>query len=191
MERDFRQQGNLAALSNAESARAIVEGGLPRLIRLDHDMADSRGTLVSLASLDRLWLSHFARAIRPFPDAGVRAIWHCDGNLMGLVPRLLEAGVSGFQGFQYEDGMDYEAICRMKDRQGRPLLIKAGVSSTTTLPRGTRQDVIDQLKWLVERGPPTGLFLGASSSIVPGTPHENIRALIEGLHHYREFGRTG
>ena len=27
-----------------------------------------------------------------------------------MVPRLLEIGLRGFQGFQYEDGMDYELI---------------------------------------------------------------------------------
>ena len=34
-----------------------------------------------------------------------------------------------------------------------------------------------------------GLFLGGSSSITPGVPHENLRALIEGLAHYRTHGR--
>jgi len=185
MERDFAQQADLAVLRNRAAARAIVDGGLPRLLRLDHDMADSRGTLVRIESLDRLWFPHFARSIKPLLDAGIRLIWHCDGNLMQMVPRLIEAGVGGFQGFQYEDGMDYPAICRMTDRDGGPLLIKAGVSVTRTLPLGTRQDVREELKWLVENGPPVGLFLGASSSIVPGTKRENILELIEGLRHYR------
>ncbi|MDA0335862.1 MAG: hypothetical protein O2782_11905 [bacterium] len=46
------------------------------------------------------------RSIEPLVQAGVRLLWHCDGNLMEMVPRLLEAGIAGFQGFQYEDGMD-------------------------------------------------------------------------------------
>jgi hypothetical protein len=185
MERDFAQQADLAALRNHAAARAIVEGGLPRLLRLDHDMADSRGTLVRVKTLDRFWLPHFARSVRPLLDAGVRLIWHCDGNLMQMVPRLIEAGVGGFQGFQYEDGMDYPAICRMGDRDGGPLLIVGGVSVTRTLPHGTRRDVREELRWLVENGPPLGLFLGATSSIVPGTKRENILELIEGLAYYR------
>ena len=93
-------------MHNRAAARAVTEGGLPPLCRLDHDMADSRGTLVHIDSLDRLWLPHFARSIEPLVQAGVRLLWHCDGNLMEMVPRLLEAGIAGFQGFQYEDGMD-------------------------------------------------------------------------------------
>jgi hypothetical protein len=189
MERDFRQAADLAVLENRAAARAIIEGGLPRLVRLDYDMADSRGMLVSMKSLDQIWFPHFARAIRPFLDAGVRLIWHCDGNLSEMLPRLIAVGITGFQGFQYEDHMDYERICRMTDRDGNPLFILAGVSVTRTLPMGTKEDVVGELKWLVEHGPRTGFMLGASSSIVPGTPHENIKALMEGLNYYRQHGR--
>ncbi len=191
MERCFRLHGDVAEKFNAISARAIVEGLLPRLLRLDHDMADSRGTLVDVRSLDRLWMPHFVRAIKPLLDAGIRLIWHCDGNLMDMVPRLLEVGLGGFQGFQYEDGMDYERICKMKTRDGGDLLIIAGVSVTRALPHGTRDDVVKQLRWLVEKGPKVGLFLGASSSVAPRTNRGNVKTLIEGLAHYRKHGRSG
>ena len=38
---------------------------------------------------------------------------------------------------------------------------------------------------------PRGATTGASSSITPGVPTENIRALIEGLRYSRERGRQG
>ena len=189
IERCFALQADRAVRSNAIACRAICEGGLPRVVRLDHDMTDSRGTLVDPGMLDRLWYPHFARSIQPFLDAGIRLLWHCDGNVMDMVPRLIEAGVGGFQGFQYEDGVDYEAICRMTDRDGGPLMIWAGVSVTRTLPFGTRDDVVRELDWLVEHGPRVGLVLGASSSITPATNRDNVRTLVEGLEYYREHGR--
>ncbi len=76
----------------------------------------------------------------------MRLIWHCDGNLMDMVPRLLEVGLHGFQGFQYEDGMDYERICRMKTREGEGLIIVGGASVTRTLPFGTPADVKRELE---------------------------------------------
>ncbi len=190
MERDFALQADLAVRKNAINARAYVAGGLPRIKRLDHDMADSRGTLVRVETLDKLWFPHFARSVQPLLDAGVRLLWHCDGNLMAMVPRLIECGIGGFQGFQYEDGMDYPRICRMKASDGGPLLIIGGVSVTRTLPFGTPADVAAELKWLVENGPPVGLFLGPSSSVAPGASRENIRAFIEGLNYYRKAGRA-
>ena len=203
MERHFALQADLAVLNNRAAARAYMGGrcvsngaddaaashALPPLFRLDYDMADSRGTLVNVESLDRIWFPHFARAIEPLTATDVRLIWHCDGNLMQMVPRLIECGVRGFQGFQYEAGMDYERICRMHTRDGEPLVMIAGVSVTTTLPCGAPDDVRNELRRLVENGPPVGLFLGASSSITPGVPPENLDALVEGLRYYREHGR--
>ena len=189
MEKDFALQADYAEKLNSRTARAITEGRIPPVIRLDYDMADSRSTLVDINSLDRIWFPHFTRAIKPLVDAGIRLLWHCDGNLMEMVPRLIEAGVSGFQGFQYEDGMDYEKICRMTDRNGDPLMIWAGVSVTRTLPMGTPEDVANELKWLVRHGPRVGLFLAASSSITPGVRRENLKVLIDGLNYYMEHGR--
>lgn len=189
IEKDFSLQADIAVLRNRAAARAFTEGQLPPLVRLDHDMADSRGMLVDIKTLDRIWLPHLSRSLQPMLGTNVRMIWHCDGNLMALVPRLLEAGIKGFQGFQYEDGMDYERICRMKSSDNQDLTIIAGVSVTRTLPMGGPDDVRREMKWLVENGPPTGLFLGCSSSMAPGVSWENIQALIEGLQYYRTHGR--
>jgi uroporphyrinogen decarboxylase len=188
MEAHFSLQADLATLNNQAAARAYREGGLPPLHRLDHDMADSRGLLVRPETLDRIWFPHFARCLEPVLRAGVRLLWHCDGNLMDMVPRLLEVGLRGFQGFQYEDGMDYARICKMRTRDGENLIIMGGVSVTRTLPYGTPDDVKRELDWLVENGPRTGLFLGASSSITPGVPWKNIETLVEGLAYYRTDG---
>jgi len=190
LEKDFSLQADLALLNNRAAARAYLEGHLPPLYRLDHDIAGSRGTLVNIKSLDKLWFPHFARCLEPMLKTDVRMIWHCDGNLMEMVPRLIEIGIKGFQGFQYECGMDYEKICRLKTKDGEGLIIIAGVSVTRTLPMGTPEDVKHQLTWLVENGPETGLFLAGSSSVTPGVPWENIQTFIEGLKYYRIHGRT-
>jgi hypothetical protein len=190
IERHFSLQADLAVLNNRAAARAYAEGELPPLFRLDFDIADSRGTLASLKSIDRIWMPYFVRSLEPMTKTAVRMIWHCDGNLMAMVPRLLDAGIRGFQGFQYEDGMDYARICAMKTRDGDSLVIVGGCSVTRTLPFGTPADVRREMAWLVENGPKTGLFLGPSSSVAPGTPWENIQALIEGLRYFRTHGRS-
>ena len=191
MERHFALQAELALRNNRAAARAFGEGSLPPIYRLDHDMTDSRGTLASIESLDRLWFPHLARSLEPLLKTDVRVIWHCDGNVTEMVPRLLEVGLRGFQGFQYEDGVDYERICSMRTKDGESLLIIAGVSVSRTLPMGTPSDVRREMRWLVENGPRTGLFLACSSSVCPGVAWENIESLIEGLRHYREHGRDG
>lgn len=189
MEKCFSLMADAFLPWNRAIARAYVAAKLPPLLRADHDIADSRGILVGIKSLEKLWLPHFARAIEPLLKAGVKIIWHCDGNLMDLLPRLLDVGLVGFQGFQYEDGMDYEKICSWKTRDGDDLIIIAGVSVTRTLPFGTPAEVKKEIDRLVANGPKTGLFLGASSSMAPGIKWENIKTMIEGLNYYRVHGR--
>jgi hypothetical protein len=189
IEKSFKLAADYHQLYNKAVAYAYKKGKLPPLLRLDHDMADSKGTLVNIKTLDKMWFPHFERAIKPIRDE-ITLIWHCDGNLMEMVPRLIECGIKGFQGFQYEFGMDYEKICKMKTKDGDSLFIIAGVSVTQTLPHGSPEDVKKEMKWLVENGPKTGLFLGCSSSMPPGVPLENILALVEGFKYYREHGRS-
>ena len=189
IEQHFSLQADLATLKNTVMAQMFDDGIFPPYVRADHDMADSSGMLVNIESLDKIWFPHFVRCMDPLINAGVKVIWHCDGNLNDMLPRLLDVGFAGFQGFQYEDGMDYERICKMKTRDGDELMIIGGVSVTRTLPNGTPDDVQKELKRLVDYGPRTGLFLGASSSIAPGVPWENIKMLVEGLKYYRERGR--
>jgi len=185
----FCMQADYAVLKNNAVVKAFQFAQLPLYHRLDHDMADSRGLLTGMKSLEKYWIEQFARSIKPAADAGFTLLWHCDGNLMELIPYLLEAGVNGFQGFQYEDGMDYIKICKMKDRAGQSLTIQAGVSVTRELPFGRPDDVKNQMRFLVENGPETGLFLSMSSSCIPGTPWENIITAVESFKYYRVHGR--
>lgn len=189
IDRLFSLQADLALLQNQAIVAAYQRSGRPLYHRLDHDMADSRGLLVSLKSLQRSWLPHFYRSLQPAVQAGFRLVWHCDGNLMALITDLLECGVNGFQGFQYEDGMDYVAICSLKAQNGDPLLIQAGISVTRELPMGKPADIKRQIDFLVENGPKTGLFLSLSSSCTPGTPWENIKTAVEGMQYYLQHGR--
>ncbi|MEI6916406.1 MAG: uroporphyrinogen decarboxylase family protein, partial [Armatimonadota bacterium] len=189
MERHFALQADYWLLNNRAAARAYREGHLPPAYRLDHDMADSRGTLVNIKSLDQIWFSHFARCIKPLTDIGVKLIWHTDGNMMQMVPRLLEVGIKGFQGFQYECGIDYEQMSAMKTRDGDDLILFAGLSATDGVLRdGTPDDVKRYLQWIVDKGPRTGLFL-SSMGIYPDMPWENVRTYVEGIQYYRKHGR--
>ena len=46
----------------------------------------------------------------------------------------------------------------------------------------------DRLKWLVDNGHRTGLFI-ACMGIYPDMPWENVQACIEGIQYYRRHGR--
>ena len=181
----FTLQGVYAKKNNQAVVDAFITAGLPKYHRLDHDMASSRGLLVDWHSLERAWYPAFIESISPAVKADFTLLWHCDGNLMEMVPYLLEAGVNGFQGFQYEDGMDYIKICSLRAKDKKSMVIQAGVSVTRELPLGAPADVSKQIKFLVENVPKTGLFLSFSSSCTPVVPFENIKTALEGFEYYR------
>ncbi len=185
IEQHFKLQAELCRKNNEAAAEAYNRYDLPKLFRLDHDMCDGRGTMVSLKTLEKIWFPKFDYALEPIRNnCDCRMIWHCDGNIMPMVPGLLECGVRGFQGFQYEYGVDYAALCKLRGYDGGPMFMSAGVSVTRTLPHGTPADVRRDLDWLVEARGDAAITLAPSSSILPGVTSENIDTLIAGLKYY-------
>jgi len=187
----FRLEADYAVLHNGLLGQAIIEEGFPPLVRVDHDMTGSQGTMADLRSLDAIYFPQLERALRPLIDRGIQLLWHCDGNVNDLIPRLLDMGFAGFQGFQYEYGVDYPAIARRTTRDGKPLILIVGASVTTTLVFGKPEDVHREIDWLVENSAEASIALGATSSICPGTPWPNIDALVESLRYYRQHGKAG
>lgn len=172
-------QADVSARYNRAVAAAMDRHMLPKLVRLDHDMTDSRGPIAGIGVMDRYYFPHFRRAIAPFVEAGVRLIWHSDGNINDFIPRLTEAGVNGFQGFQEEHGVDYASLCRTRDRNGDPLMIWGSVSVTTVLPRGRPEEVRADVRRCWRAAPDRGYVVGASSSICPDVPTKSILAMFD------------
>jgi len=172
-------EGEFAFRHNRAIAAAMDRHRLPRVVRLDHDMTDSRGSIVRPDLLDRIYFPHLKRALAPFVEAGVRLVWHCDGNVNDFVPRLLDAGVNGFQGFQEECGVDLDAMCGLRDRNGDPVMIWGSVSVTRVLPFGTPDDVRTDVRRCWRAAPDRGFVLGATSSICPEVPTANIIAMFD------------
>jgi len=186
IDRHFALQAELCRKNNEAAAKAIERYDLPRLYRLDHDITDSRSPLVDVRSMDRIWFPRVSYSLAPILEkTDTRLIWHCDGNIMPMVPRLLDIGIRGFQGFQYECGVDFAVLAKMRDREGQPLFFEAGASVTTTLPHGTPEDVKRELQYFAEVHGDSVLTFGSSSSIAPGVPPGNLDMLIEGLAYYR------
>lgn len=185
IEESFKLQAELARKDNTAVVEAYKRYNLPKIIRLDHDMTDSRTTLVDIKSLERTWFPLADYSLKPFEGSDIRLIWHSDGNVMPMVPGLLDIGISGFQGFQYEDGVDFDHMCRLRDKWGRPMFLIAGSSVTRTLPMGTPEDVRAQIDYFVKNHGDTALALGFSSSMTPGVPPANLDAARERFLYYR------
>jgi hypothetical protein len=121
--------------------------------------------MVSPAFLREHYWTYARRSLEPILQAGIRVIAHCDGNVMPLLDDMVAAGFSGFQGFQYECGVDpYQMTTRLLAATGQTPLFLAGLSVTRTLPFGTPDEVEAEVDFCFDySGGGRGLMLFSSN----------------------------
>lgn len=181
MQRLFEFWGETSRLRFEAVAKATVDHDLPRLIWIGSDLCDANGPMLSPALFERLYFPVLARALEPLKEAGIRAVWHTDANYKQILPRMIELGLDGFQGFyETENGVRLEDLAEMKARSGDPLILFGSVSTAWVLPRGTPDDVRREVeRCLNARWDTGGLLLAPTSSIGPEVTPENVLAMYE------------
>lgn len=182
MKRFFESSGEEAYLRNQAFADATVKENLTKVMWIGQDICDNKGPMVSPDILDEIYFPYVRRAFEPLKDADIRIIWHSDGNIMPIVPQLIEAGVDGFQGFQESVGtkVDLNCLAKFKALSGKRVILVGSVSTTKTLPFGTVEDVEKDIERCIKMAEKRegGFLLNSSSSIGPEVPKENIYALF-------------
>jgi hypothetical protein len=186
MRRYYHYTATMARLQNIAIVEAVRKYGLANFVYGGQDICTNHGPICSPAALDEIYFPELRRAIQPLLENDIRIIWHCDGNITPILPRLIELGVCGLQGFQEESGVSYAQIVAQKSRWGEPLIIWGCVSVTETLPFGSVEDVQNAIRRSFElAGPGRGFCLASTSSIMPEVPDENIDTFY---HYGKAFG---
>jgi hypothetical protein len=175
-------------LLNEAIVLACEKYGIAPFVYGGQDICTAKGPIVSPQILRDIYFPALKWAIQPLIENGIGVIWHCDGNIMPILPDLLSLGVTGLQGFEEEHGVDYAEIVKLKDSQGQPISVWGCVSVVTTLPYGTPNEVrrsVERSFALAGKG--RGFVLSSTSSVMPEVPHENIDTFFA---HGQEFGRS-
>jgi len=155
------------------------------------DICLNSGPMCAPIFLRKYYWPHAKYSLEPLVDGGIRLIHHCDGNVMPNVDDMIAAGFSGFQGFQYECGVDPFLIAEKKSVLGEDLLFMSGLNVTRTLPFGTPEDVKDEVDYCIDySGGGRNLLFFTSSSIGQEVPIENVRAGYRHIQEFSDFGRT-
>jgi uroporphyrinogen-III decarboxylase len=108
---------------------------------------------------------------------GVHYIWRTDGNIWAVSDMIFEeAGIPGYGEVDWDATME---AGRLRERY--PDLVIWGNLSADKLRRGSRQEVEDHAKAALDGSKGRGYFHGCSNAILPGTPPENVWAMMEVL----------
>lgn len=164
-------------------ALSAVPGEIDLVFTAD-DIGGQNGLLMSLAMWEEHLKPYHVRMNDAIHEHGAKIIYHSDGSVTEAVPGLIEMGIDVLQALQFDAAhMDPTDL---KTRFGDRLCFEGGVSVQHTLPFGTAEDVVNEVRHLIDvLGRDGGYIVGPSHAIQAGTPPENIVALFDtAANHY-------
>jgi len=157
-------------------AQLYREYDLVPLMFCGEDLCNNQGPMVSPRFLRQHYLPTVRMIIEPLLEIGVRFIHHCDGDVRPLVDDFIATGFSGFQGFQYELGVDPYDLKRRRSLQGEEMLFFPGLSVSRTLPFGDAHDIREEVDYFLDFSDGGhGIFMMTSNVTGVEVPPENLR----------------
>ncbi len=142
------------------------------------DIGGQEGLLMSIKMWEEFIKPYHIRLNKVLHEFGVKVIYHSDGSIMKAVDGLIDMGIDVLQALQFNaKDMDPEVL---KSNHGGKLCFEGGVCVQNTLPFKNKEQVIEEVKSLINiLGKDGGYLLGPSHGIQAGTPPENIYAMFE------------
>ncbi len=159
------------------AAELAAEAQLAPLFFIGDDVAYKHRLMFSPDYLRATCIQMIAAMCEPLNRAGIKVVFHSDGNVNDILDDLVDAGVAGINPIEPLAGMD---IGDLKRRYGRRLILVGNVDCSVVLPLGTRREVVEATRACLRAAAPGGgHFIGSSSEITPATPLENVLAFYE------------
>ena len=149
------------------------------LVFISDDIAGQQSLLMS----PRMWERHLQPRLKRWCDMihghGLKVFYHTDGAARPLLGPILDCGVDVLNPIQHAcPGMD---MAELKQKFGHRVIFHGGVDNQSILPFGTveqvRTEVRDCLRTLGAGR--EGFICGSCHNVQPGTPIENILAMVE------------
>lgn len=146
------------------------------------DFASQEGPMYSPTAFHDLVLPRLQAVSAACHEHGAYHLFASDGNLWPVADDLFGAsGIDGYYEIDRRAGMD---LAQLRDRFSRLTLI--GNISSHTVHLGTRDEVIAEVEAVMAQAHEIrGVIVGISNYIVPGTPAENVLALVETIERLR------
>lgn len=184
MRRDKRLQDLADRLMdfNMEAIKRTMELDVDAVFFSD-DYGHQKGLIFPLATWRDFFLPRWETMFSAVHKKGAHTMLHSCGHIEPIIPHLIDADLDVLNPVQPQ-AMNVDVLGQKY--RGR-LCFFGGVDVQGTLPRGTEQDVEEEVKHLIwSLGDENGGYIGGTShTILCDTPMENIQAM------YNAFARWG
>jgi uroporphyrinogen decarboxylase len=171
--------------ASAEDARIAALAGAD-IFGIGDDLGSQRGLLISPDQWRRLFKPRLKRIIEAVKNNSRTTAFflHSDGLITEIIPDLIEVGVDILNPIQPEV-MD---PARIKTDFGKALIFYGAISVQHTLPFGTPDDVMREVKLRMETiGAGGGYIMTPSHLLDEAIPWENIEAFFRAAQTYGKY----
>ena len=171
--------------NRVQLVQAIIKENLSPIFFTWSDIAYKGSTMFSKKILQEFFIPCLKNICKPLKEAGIKIIFHSDGNVMNILDDMIDAGIDGLNPIEPIAGMD---IGYLKKKYYRKLILVGNVDCSQVLPFGTKKDLINATKECIRQASiGGGHFIGSSSEIVPSTPLENVLTFYNACHKYGKY----
>jgi uroporphyrinogen decarboxylase len=179
-EAEMRRLADAVCEYSLAMVRRWAEVGVDAVFAMD-DWGSQQALLISPA----LWRSFFKPYYKAVFDEihklGMQAFYHSCGNIMQIIPDLIEIGLDVLNPVQ-PGPLDIQAVAR---EFGGDICFCGAIDVQHLLPHGTPRQIKDTIRETIEiLGQPFGnaLILAPANAIGVDTPIANLQALFEACH---------
>ena len=140
------------------------------------DFGTQRDLFISPEHFRVFFKPHMKRITQQAKGYGLPVMFHTCGNVTDIIDDLIECGIDVLDPVQVSaDNMSPENLTRFKGR----IAFNGGISTQTTLPFGTPEDVRTEVTNLIKTLGPDKLIVAPDQEMIGDVPTENIAALYE------------
>ncbi|MCD6351339.1 MAG: hypothetical protein J7M26_04375 [Armatimonadetes bacterium] len=181
----FDAQLELATKQMMAETRAALEGGVK--IIFGSWFYESLSAGWSPVIWEEVFLPILAEHVELVHSAGALYHYYDDGNMQGILPYLVQAGVDLVSTCTPPPVGDFD-LAADKAEFGDKIAFKGYVDLLYVMKKGTPELVEQTVRHAMEIGKPGGGFiLGSSDSFRDATPIENIRAYFAAAREYGQY----
>lgn len=172
-------------LEHIERMLAVTKGRA-HILQIADDYGMQNGLMMSPA----MWKDYFAPPLKAIADMGhefgMKIFLHCDGSSRQIIPDFIDLGVDILNPIQPQCvGMEPNEL---KKEFGDRLCFHGAVDTQKTLPFGTREEVISEVKERIEvMGKGGGYILAPVHTVEADVPVGNILAVYETVKKYGKY----
>lgn len=169
---------------NVELARNAVRHGADIIFDTD-DYAYNSGPFFSPALYEEYVYPHLKRMVDAVHAEGGYLVKHTDGNIMRLLPGMVETGIDGIQSIDPLAGMDLGEVKRL---YGDRITLWGNIDCGNLMTNGTPEQVRAAVRRCMEQAKAGGGYaICSSNSILSTTKPENYRAMLDEAYRLADY----